>query len=151
MSTWFEDSINVTLVNHHLHTSILFLLLSILLIPSVLLGHSDWHPSIPRAYHKCFYREVRKEKSHSPKLIQGSISLLEYTDGYHLLLTVTLITSLERNIMERRRSQGNRLGCWEQGKTTVLLIQTTHLSFQNKMILNKKCKQQSVPSKTRLS
>lgn len=35
--------------------------------------------------------------------MKGSVSLLEYTDEFHLLLTVIMITSLEINSMERRQ------------------------------------------------
>lgn len=54
--------------------------------------------------------------SHSPKFFQGSVFLLEHTDVCNLLLTVIMITSSERNSLERRASQGNTLHCWEQGQ-----------------------------------
>lgn len=59
---------------------------------------------------------MSKEIPHSQKFFQGSVFLLEYTDVCNLLLTVIMITSLERNSLEKRKSQGNRLRCWEQGQ-----------------------------------
>lgn len=79
--------------------------------------------------------EVSKEMSHSSKLFQGSVFLLEYTDVCNRLLTVIMITNLERNTWKEERDRETDCVAGNRGKTTVPLILSTYLSFENKIIL----------------
>lgn len=90
---------------------------------------------IPRAlweHQNTFKTEVTKEMSHSPKFFRGSVFLLEYTDVCNLLLTVIMITSLERNTWKKERDREIDCVAGNRGETTISLVHTIYLSFQNK-------------------
>lgn len=70
--------------------------------------------------------------SHSPKFFRGSVFLLEYTDVCNLLLTVIMITSLERNTWKKERDREIDCVAGNRGETTISLVHTNYLSFQNK-------------------